>query len=50
MLGGELDRLDPSIKAMLHGRASIWWEQHGDIDAALTHAHATDDIDRAAAL
>ena len=26
MLGGELDRLDPSIKPALHPRASKWWE------------------------
>ncbi len=26
MLGGELDRLDPSIKSALHARASTWWE------------------------
>jgi LuxR family transcriptional regulator, maltose regulon positive regulatory protein len=50
MLGGELDRLDPSIKAALHARASIWWEQHADVDGALAHARATDDIDRMAAL
>jgi LuxR family maltose regulon positive regulatory protein len=50
MLGGELDRLDPSIKSALHGRASTWWEQHGDIDAALHHARAEGDTDRMSAL
>jgi LuxR family transcriptional regulator, maltose regulon positive regulatory protein len=50
MLGGELDRLDPSIKSALHARASTWWEQHGDIDAALHHARAEGDIDRMSAL
>ncbi len=50
MLGGELDRLDPSIKSALHARASIWWERHGDIDAALRHARAEGDIDRMSAL
>jgi LuxR family transcriptional regulator, maltose regulon positive regulatory protein len=50
MLGGELDRLDPSIKSTLHARASIWWERHGDIDASLRHARAEGDIDRMSAL
>ena len=38
MLGGELDRLDPSIESALTPQASKWWEHHGDIDAALHHA------------
>jgi LuxR family maltose regulon positive regulatory protein len=50
MLGGELDRLDPSIKSALHARASAWWEHHGDIDAALHHSRAVGDIDRMSAL
>jgi LuxR family maltose regulon positive regulatory protein len=50
MLEGELDRLDPSVKAELHARASIWWEAHGDVEGALSHARATGDIDRMAAI
>ena len=50
MLGGELDRLDPSIKSALHARASTWWEHHGDIDAALHHARSEGDLDRMSAL
>jgi LuxR family maltose regulon positive regulatory protein len=50
VLAGELDRLGPSVKAALHGRASVWWEQHGDVDGALSHARATGDVDRMAAL
>ena len=50
MLGGELDRLDPSIKSALHARASAWWEHHGDIGAALHHARAVGDVDRMSAL
>jgi LuxR family maltose regulon positive regulatory protein len=50
MLEGELDRLDPSVKAELHARASIWWEAHGDVDGALSHARASGDIDRMAAI
>jgi LuxR family transcriptional regulator, maltose regulon positive regulatory protein len=50
MLQAELHRLDPTIEAALHTRASAWWEQHGDIDGALHHARAADDIDRMAAL
>ncbi len=50
MLQGELHRLDPTIETALHTRASTWWEEHGDIDGALHHARAADDIDRMAAL
>jgi LuxR family maltose regulon positive regulatory protein len=50
MLRGELHHLDPALEAELHRQASAWWEQHGDIDAALDHARAADDIDRMAAL
>ena len=50
MLQGELHRLDPTIEAALNTRASTWWEEHGDIDGALHHARAADDIDRMAAL
>jgi LuxR family transcriptional regulator, maltose regulon positive regulatory protein len=50
MLQGELHRLDPTIETALNTRASTWWEEHGDIDSALHHARAADDIDRMAAL
>jgi len=50
MLQGELHGLDPTIETALNTRASVWWEQHGDIDGALSHARATGDIDRMAAL
>jgi LuxR family maltose regulon positive regulatory protein len=50
MLQGELHRLDPKIETALHARASTWWEEHGDIDGALHHARAADDISRMAAL
>jgi len=34
----------------LHLKASEWWEQHGDIDHALYHAHEAGDAQMAAAL
>jgi len=37
MLRAELRRLDPLREPELHARASAWYEQHGDIDAAIQH-------------
>jgi LuxR family maltose regulon positive regulatory protein len=34
----------------LHRRASDWWEQAGDVEAAVRHAFAAGDVDRAADL
>ena len=34
----------------LHRRASAWLEQHGDVAAAIEHALAADDVERAAGL
>ena len=49
MLQGQLHRLDPMIENALNTRASTWSEEHGDIDGALHHARAADDIDPMAA-
>ncbi len=32
--------------AVLHARASRWWERHGDLDSAVRHAYAGGDLDR----
>jgi LuxR family maltose regulon positive regulatory protein len=40
MLRGELRRLDPAREPQLHARASAWYEEHGDIDAAIQHSVA----------
>ena len=32
--------------ALLHTRASNWWEQHGDCDRAVRHAFAAGDLER----
>ena len=33
-----LDRKDPDLAPVLHTRASAWYQQHGDTDAAIAHA------------
>ncbi len=40
----------PDIVSALHGRASVWFDQVGDVEAAVRHAFAADDVDRAADL
>ena len=40
----------PDRMAMLHGRAAEWLSENGYVDAAVEHALAADDNDRAAAL
>ncbi len=37
-LRAELARRDPARMVSVHRRASEWFEHHGDIDAAITHA------------
>jgi LuxR family transcriptional regulator, maltose regulon positive regulatory protein len=36
--------------AALHARASLWWERHGDEDAAVRHAYTAGDLPRFTAL
>jgi LuxR family transcriptional regulator, maltose regulon positive regulatory protein len=37
-LGAELRRTAPELVRTLHERASLWYEAHGDIDRAISHA------------
>jgi LuxR family maltose regulon positive regulatory protein len=46
----ELRRRDPELESELHLRASRWYEEHGQVDGAVRHAHRARDLDRAAAL
>ncbi len=50
LLRSELARHEPERVAALHGRAADWFETHGDLDAAIEHAAATNDLDRVAHL
>ena len=45
-LQGECRRRRDDIGAVLHARASRWWERHGDRDSAVRHAYAGGDLDR----
>jgi LuxR family maltose regulon positive regulatory protein len=40
----------PDQVSILHGRASAWYEQNGDLPAAIHHAFAAEDLARAADL
>jgi LuxR family maltose regulon positive regulatory protein len=48
MLQAELDRTEPSARRVLHGRAAVWHEEHGNLDEALDHARVSGDLDRTA--
>jgi LuxR family transcriptional regulator, maltose regulon positive regulatory protein len=50
MLRSELGRLEPELPAVLHARASAWFEQHGMAEEAVEHAAAAGDIDELARL
>ena len=50
MLRAELRRLDPQHEPELHARASVWFEERGDIDSAIQHALAAGDNERSGAL
>jgi LuxR family maltose regulon positive regulatory protein len=41
---------DPDAARSCHGRASLWYEQHGSPSVAVRHALAADDVERAAKL
>ena len=45
-LRGECRRRGDDVGALLHARASRWWERHGDRDSAVRHAYAGGDLDR----
>lgn len=46
----ELREGSPSRFRQIHGRASTYWEAEGDIDLAVEHAVAADDLERCARL
>ena len=46
-LRAELRRAEPEAEARLHGRASAWLQQHGDMEGAIGHAVAAGDAARA---
>jgi LuxR family transcriptional regulator, maltose regulon positive regulatory protein len=50
MLRSELRQREPEAEVGLHARASEWLAEHGDMDEAITHAHAAGDLPRAAEL
>ena len=50
VLRAELERDEPELVPALHGRAAEWLEAHGEHAAALEHALAADDVERAARL
>ena len=41
---------DPGAARSHHGRASVWYEEHGSASAAVRHALAAEDVERAARL
>ena len=40
-------RAEPAVQSRLHRRASTWYQQHGDVGRAVSHAVAADDAKRA---
>ena len=47
MLSDDLRRRDPELHSALHLRASVWWEERDEYDAAVRHAIAGGDRSRA---
>ena len=50
VLRRQLEATDPDAVPGLHARASLWFEDHGDIEHAIDHAIASRDVTRASAL
>jgi LuxR family maltose regulon positive regulatory protein len=50
MLRRELARQEPGLAESLHARASVWFEEQGDIEQAIDHAIAGRHVDRASDL
>ena len=50
LLRAELERTEPDVVPRLHDRAATWFEANGQPAAALDHAQAAGDADRAARL
>lgn len=45
-LRAELHRSEPELEPLLHRRASAWFERHGDLEGAISHAVAAGDVIR----
>jgi LuxR family transcriptional regulator, maltose regulon positive regulatory protein len=50
MLRGELRRLEPEYESQAHRRASAWHATHGDVERAIHHATAANDVGSAGEL
>jgi LuxR family transcriptional regulator, maltose regulon positive regulatory protein len=50
MLGAELDRVDPSARRRMLGRAAAWHDEHGTVAEALLYAQQSGDLVRAGRL
>ncbi len=50
LLHSRLHRTQPKLAPILHRRASSWYEEHGLVAAAIDHALAAEDVERAADL
>jgi len=50
VLKAELYRIEPRVTRSLHDRASMWFEDYGDAESAISHAVFAADTDRAARL
>jgi LuxR family transcriptional regulator, maltose regulon positive regulatory protein len=46
----ELQNREPELIPLLHRRAAAWYEAHGELEPALSHAHRARDTDHAAAI
>jgi LuxR family transcriptional regulator, maltose regulon positive regulatory protein len=50
LMNAQLRRREPELVPALHGVASSWHADHGDLDAAIEHAVAAGDVSRAGEL
>jgi LuxR family maltose regulon positive regulatory protein len=48
VLRRDLTEREPKLIPVLHRRAALWYEAHGDPESALEHARAAGDLDRVA--
>jgi LuxR family transcriptional regulator, maltose regulon positive regulatory protein len=48
LLRRELADKEPELMTPLHRRAAVWYERNGDLESALGHARAANDLDHAA--
>lgn len=50
LLASQLQRLQPQLLPELHARASLWYEENGQVEQAIEHALANKDFERVANL